>query len=150
MISLTIFEGPISFEIQRILIALSILIVGNVLYLMLSQNMKHFTSNKMAYLTTWVTIAVVLGVCLMYNDEETEVSLKDSKYHYKKAKRDFVYFGILIALLVYIPIFGWLKSVGNITGLQCLCFSAFGIIISAIASLFTYIISVKNNLHPVD
>jgi hypothetical protein len=152
---MSIFEGPFKLEILRILIALSILIIGNLSYLLLSQNIKHFTSNKMAYLGTWITIAVVLGVCLVYEDVHYEYEDNNDNsnkygrdYHYKNAKRDFVYLGILVALLLYIPMFGWLKSVKNITNAQFVYFSAFAIIITALASLFTYIIATKNNLHP--
>lgn len=149
MISLTIFEGPFKLEIQRILIAFTILLVGNITYLFLTKNMKHFTNNKMAYLSVWITIAFVLGVSLVYSDSKNQTEPKCKKdYHYNNAKRDFVYLGILVSLLIYLPVFGWLKSVKNITTFQFIYFSAFGIIISALSSLFTYIISTKNNLHP--
>lgn len=132
MISISIFENSFVIQLQRLLIALAILILGNLAYLYLTRNFNHFVKNKMSYLGIWITMAFVFGVCVV----------KDSK----DVKQDYVIFGLLIALLIYVPVFGFLKSVGNVTGAQFAYFSTFGIIIGTLASLFTYLISVKTGL----
>lgn len=138
MIVISLFRGPVSNIIQRILISLSILIIGNLTYIFLTRNIQHFKQNKFAYITLWLTIAFSLGVSSIHDETE---------YEKFSTKRDFVYFGILIAFLIYIPSFLWLKSVHNITTLEFIYFSSFGIIITAISSLFTYVISKKHNLY---
>lgn len=132
MLIFSLFKGPVIKEVKKTLVALCILAIANLIYLFLTGHMSHFIEHKLAYITMWVTIAFVLGVTLVYNDKNDQ-----------QTKRDFVCFGILVALLIYVPAFSWLKSVGNITGMQFIYFSSFGIVITAISSLFTYIISEK-------
>ncbi len=133
MVCVDIFESNAKSQTLRTLIALTVLILGDLFYLFITQNTKKFWNNKMAFLNIWVIVGIILGVSVLRNN--------DGDYVYEHSKRDHAYYGILIGLVVYVPMNSWLSSGKIITSKQSLYHTAFGIFVTSFASLITYMIA---------
>ena len=138
MVCIDIFESNPKSQTLRTLTALAILILGDTFYLFITQNFQKFRNNKMAFLTTWIIIGVVLGVSVLRNNE--------GQYIYDHTKRDHAYYGILVGLLVYIPLNSWLASFGKISAKSAIFHTAFGIFITSLAALVTHMVAESSDI----
>jgi uncharacterized membrane protein len=144
MVQLELFENSIKNQALRTLIALSIIIPCDIVYLLVTErNFNRFFGNKLAYFNVWITLAVVFGVSL----------LSTNSYKINEVNNDtisnYVQYGLLIGLLVFVPLYNWILSCGaitNFTSLQSLGNTAWGVILSAFTCLVVFLISEKTNL----
>ena len=151
MVCLDLFENSAKDQTLRTLIALAIIVVTDIIYSYLTNFNKLvdfgpikipeiLSENKIAHVNVWITLAVVFGVSVLHHN------LGDKPEINNDTIKDHAYYGILIGLLVYTPMYGWLLSCGKITNIMSLCNSAFGILLSALACLCTFLISVQTGL----
>ncbi len=130
MVQIDLYTICFKNQILRILIALAIIIPCDILFLRLSEgNCNKLRKHFFAYLNVWVTLAIVFSISV----------LEDNK------AQNYILYGILIGLLIYVPLYNWLISYKSITGssLTNLCF---GIILSSFTCLIVFLISEKANL----
>lgn len=141
MVCLRLFENSAKDQTLRTLSSLGIIVIADIIYLYLSTfSFERLTNNKMAYFNVWITLAVVFGVSVLHRE------IGDVPEINNETIKDHAYYGILIGLLVYVPLYNWLLSCDNITNVMSLCNTGFGILLSAIACLCTFLISVQSNL----
>ena len=133
MVCIDVFESNVQSQTIRTLMSLTVIIFGDIFYLWITGNLKRFKDNKLAYLNVWLTISIVLGVSVLRNDK--------GEYVYEHARRDHVYYGILIALLVYVPLNSWLSSTKYFTALESLYQTGYGIFLTALAALITFMVA---------
>jgi len=155
MVILNLFENSIKNQAIRTVISLLIIIAIDCLWVFLSNAEKFINTwnnpimnNFLAYFNVWITIAIVFGVSTLTrikNEEQTEINHESIK--------DYIYYGLLIGLLVYVPLYNWLLScrLGNspntyITSGEALGNTAFGVVLCAAVCLLTFLISAKLNL----
>lgn len=138
MVSIHVFDIDAKSQTLRTLLALTVLAIGDLFYLFLTQNSKKLWNNKLAYLILWIIIGLFIGVTVL-RDESGE-------YDYNNARSENVYYGILLGLIIYIPLNSWLSSVGYITVLQALYYISYGIFLTAVTSLITFMVSTSSEL----
>lgn len=139
MVKLLLFENKAKNQTIRTLLALSLIFICDMVYLLLSEKtIWRFLNNKFAYFNVWITIALVFGVSLLENKEVTHASVND-----------YAYYGILIGLLVYVPLYNWIISLGaitNFTNLRSLSNTLFGVLSSSFICVVVFLISEKTNM----
>jgi Na+/proline symporter len=146
MVQLDLFENSYKNQALRTLTALAIIVIADLVYLGISQgSLQRFKDHKMAYFNVWITLAVVFGVSILTSDNyDINVVNTDTIKNY-------VEYGILIGLLIYVPLYNWLISCGKytnigVTQLSGLANVTFGIILSSFTCLCVFLISEKTNL----
>lgn len=136
MVKLLLFENKAKNQALRTLLALSLVFICDIVYLLLSEkNIRRFLNNKFAYFNVWITVALVFGVSLL---ENTEVS--------HSTVNDYAYYGILIGLLVYVPLYNWIISCGaitNFTNFTSMANTAFGVLASSFVCVVVFLVSEK-------
>jgi hypothetical protein len=147
MVCVSVFESSIKDQTLRTLIALTILITGDVCYLYGTNNLQKLTKNKMAFINTWLVVAIVLGVSNLIDTNKSGT--------YPSDKEEYAYYGILVALLVYVPLNSWLSSqrfptkgkhkVG-ISNMDSFFHIAFSVAITSLAAMFTFMIAQNSDL----
>jgi uncharacterized membrane protein len=144
MVQLDLFENSITNQVLRTLLALAIIVPCDMLYLKLSEkSLDRLWKNWFAYFNVWITLALVFGVSLL-----TTNTFKVDEVNNDTIK-NYVNYGLLIGLLVYVPLYNWIISCGAVTGFSHLLSLAnitFGVILSAFTCLLVFLISVKTNL----
>jgi len=143
MVNLSLFENSVKNQALRTLLSLSIIITCDIIWLWISErSFKRLKDHSFAYFNVWITLAVVFGVSQIYNNSE------DSKTTQKEIndenQKNYVLYGLLIGLLVYVPLYNWIISCGSITKfthLLSLSNTAFGIILSALTCWVVFRIS---------
>jgi uncharacterized membrane protein len=144
MVQLGLFENSIKNQALKTLLALVIFVPSDLIYLKLSEkSLKRFWDNKFAYFNVWITIAIVFGVSILSTN-----SFKVDEVNNDTIK-NYVQYGLLIGLLIYVPLYNWIISCGAITNfsnLLSLANTTFGVILSAITCLIVFLISVNTNL----
>ena len=138
MVCVNVFESDAKSQTLRTLSALTILILGELIYLFITRRIEKFLKNKMAFLTVWIIIGTVLGVGVLRDN--------NGNYNYEHSRRDHSYYGILIGLLVYVPLNSWLSSVKFVSGRESIFHTAFGIFITSLAALFTFMIAESSEI----
>ncbi len=141
MVQLDLFENSLKKQTLRTIIALAIIIPSDIIYtFMRNGSMNVVKINIMAYLNVWITLAVVFGVSILTSD----------KYDVKTVNKDtitnYVGYGALIGLLVYVPLYNWLVALNNLTKRTCLSNTAAGVVLSSFVCLFVFLISEKFDL----
>ena len=156
MVQLHLFENSAKDQALRTLIALTIIVISDFIYQLLitrsfSAMWKNIYGetlpdcwlgkNILAWVNVWITLALVFGVSVLHRDSgdiKPEINNESIKDH--------AFYGILIGLLVYVPLNNWLVGKGQITNVESLCNTAFGILIASVACLCTFLISVQSGL----
>jgi uncharacterized membrane protein len=149
MVCLQLFENSAKDQTIRTLIALVIIVISDLVYQFLlthslSKTWETIRKNILAYINVWITLAIVFGVSVIYTDQK-EQQTKKIEINSESIKNH-AFYGILIGLLVYVPLYNWLVGIGQITGIQSLCNTAFGVLIGSIACLCTFLVGVQTNL----
>jgi len=143
MVALSLFENSIKDQTLRTMLALVIIFFGDISYILLTtHSLDKFLNNKMAHINVWFTLALTFGVSLIYKNEVERTNPEINNDTIK----NYTYYGILIGLLVYIPLYNWMLSCGNITNVMSICNTAFGILLAATTCLCTFLISVQCDL----
>ena len=144
MVQLSLFENNPKNQALRTLLALVIIIPCDILYLKLSEkSLDRLWKHKLAYFNVWITLAVVFGVSLLSSNKYKIDDVNDDTI------KNYAYYGLLIGLLVYVPLYNWIISCGGVTkftNLLSLANTAFGVILSSITCLILFLISAKTNL----
>lgn len=142
MVQLDLFENSAKNQTLRTLLSLAIIVPCDLIYLKLSEkSLKRFLDNKFAYFNVWITLAVVFGVSLLSSNKANEVN--------EDAIKNYVYYGLLIGLLIYVPLYNWIVSCGAIakfTNLLSLANTTFGVILSSITCLIVFLVSANTGL----
>jgi len=144
MVNLSLFENTPKNQALRTLLALAIIIPCDILYLKLSENnLDRLWKHGFAYFNVWITLAIVFGVSLLSSNAYKVDEVNNDTI------KNYAYYGLLIGLLVYVPLYNWIISCGAITKfthLLSLSNTAFGIILSSITCLILFLISAKTEL----
>lgn len=143
MVVLNLFENSINNQALRSLLAFSIILIADVLYLRLSEgNIERLIKHPFAYFNVWITLAIVFGVSILSGNYKTDEVNDDTIKNY-------ACYGLLIGLLVYVPLYNWIISCGAITKfthLLSLANTAFGVILSSFTCLIVFLVSQKTGL----
>jgi uncharacterized membrane protein len=141
MVRLDLYEQSAKNQIIRTLLALVIIVPCDILYLKLSEGkMTRLKEHFFAYFNVWITLAIVFGVSVLSTDQFKIDEVNNDTI------KNYVLYGLLIGLLVYVPLYNWLISCVAITGfnnLLSLANTGFGIILSAFTCLMVFLISEK-------
>lgn len=137
MVQLNLYENSAKNQTIRTLLSLAIFIPSDIIYLFISEGSidrlkKHF----FAYFNVWITISIVFGVSIL------------NEIDYKTNLKNYALYGLLIGLLIYVPLYNWIISCGNITGFNrmlSLSNICFGVLISSFTCIMIYII--EENYH---
>jgi hypothetical protein len=141
MVKLSLFENSAKNQTLRTLVALTIIIVSDLIFLRLSEgSFQKLKDHPSAYFNVWITLSLVFGVSLLSSE-----SYKIDEVNTDTIK-NYVYYGILIGLLVYVPLYNWMLSCGKVTNLVSLSNITFGILLSSFTCLCVFLISEKTNL----
>ena len=136
MVQLDLFENSAKNQTIRVLISLLIIIIGDLIFLYLSEGkLERLLNNKFAYFNVWITLAIVFGVSIL-----SSTGHDDSQDHTFNVK-NYTCYGILIGLLVYVPMYNWLISIKSIPQMLAIANITFGVILSSITCLLLYLIS---------
>lgn len=138
MVCIDLFDTKSSYQFIKTLIAFIILSIGDYFYIYITNNLKKFNQHKFAYLITWFVIAFIIGISTLKNDNGDTL--------YDGAKRDYIYYGILLAIVIYTPLNSWLYSVKFTNGYKPLYYTTYGIFLISFTSLITFMISQNNYL----
>src|SRR5574343_588485 len=136
--NVSIFKEPVEKQARKVVVLLIILISIELFvhFLLTGKLLVHNFKSLIRYMNLWVTIAVVLGVCIVNPDGVIE-SDSDSSALFKK----YVEWGFLIGLFIYVPMVSFSSSgVGGLglLGLPCIIY---GILLTIILSVINYKIS---------
>lgn len=144
MVKLDLFENSIKNQALRTLLGLSIIVICDIIWLLLSErSFERLKNHTFAYFNVWITLAVVFAVSLLSTDM---YKINDTD---EDNQKNYVYYGLLIGLLVYVPLYNWIISCGHITKfthLLSLSNTAFGVILSAFTCWAVFRISVITDL----
>ena len=146
MVSIDIFAGSGKNQFLRTLIAIVILVLSDSIYYSLTSGMYGGTRFKngfplMPYITLWITVGSVFGACEIQNSSEQIV--KDESI---TMAADSAQFGVLIALLIYGPVYAFVYHPNGSPIIALLNF-AFSLIICAITGLLVNVISQEHSLY---
>jgi uncharacterized membrane protein len=144
MVLLSLFDNSIKNQALRTMIALAIIIPCDITYLYFSErSFDRLRFHFFAYFNVWITLAIVFGVSLLSSSEYKTDEVNNDTI------KNYVYYGLLIGLLVYVPLYNWIISCGGITKfthLLSLANTTFGIILSAFTCMLVFLISEKTGL----
>lgn len=144
MVRLDLYENSIKNQALRTLIGLAIIIPSDIIYLYFSEkSLDRLRNHFFAYFNVWITLAIVFGVSLLSTD-----SYKINDVN-KETIKNYVLYGLLIGLLIYVPLYNWIISCGAITKftkLLSLANTTFGILLSSFTCLMIFLISEKTDL----
>jgi len=144
MVKLELYENSIKNQALRTITALAIIVPCDVLYLVLSENsLNRLREHFFAYFNVWITLAIVFGVSLLSTEQYKIDEVNNDTI------KNYVLYGLLIGLLIYVPLYNWIISCGAITKfthLLSLANTTFGIVLSAVTCLFVFLISEKAGL----
>jgi hypothetical protein len=141
MVTLNLFENSINNQTLRALLAFSVILIADVIYLRLSEgSFERLKNHPFAYFNVWITLAIVFAVSTLTTKNETTDD---------DAVKNYAYYGLLIGLLVYVPLYNWIISCGGITKftqLLSLANTAFGVLLSSLTCLIVFKVSQKTGL----
>ncbi len=144
MVLLTLFENSIKNQALRTLLGLTIIVVCDIMWLWISErSFKRLQDHTFAYFNVWVTLAIVFAVSLLATDVYKIDEVNEN------TQKNYVYYGLLIGLLVYVPLYNWIISCGSITKfthLLSLANTTFGVILSALTCWAVFRISAMTGL----
>lgn len=162
MVSIDIFAGSHLNQFLRTLIAITFLIIADVIYYFFTGGLLAGTKFYkgefpwLPYITAWLTLGSVFGV-VEFQSNNKEEDEEDEEEEQVEAYRpstlvmedlvsDSAFFGMIIGLIVYTVLTSWLYYVnGSPTiAFMNLCF---GIVSCVFSSMFTHIIAHNNNLY---
>lgn len=142
MVQLSLFENSVKSQTLRTLISLAIIIPMNLFYIKISEsNLSRFMNNKLAFFNVWITLSIVFGVSLL-SKTDTNTIIDSTDYQMK----NYTYYGILIGLLIYVPLYNWLISSKVYKPISGFISNIFGILMSGVTCLIVYLISSKTDL----
>jgi hypothetical protein len=144
MVQLNLFENSINNQALRSLLAFSNILLADIFYLRLSEgNFERLKKHSFAYFNVWITLAIVFGVSTLTTKQYKTDEINDDTI------KNYVYYGLLIGLLVYVPLYNWIISCGAITKfthLLSLANTAFGVLLSSFTCLIVFLVSQKTGL----
>jgi hypothetical protein len=145
MVKLDLYEDSAKNQTIRTLLALIIIVPSDILYVYLSErNFDRLRKHFFAYFNVWITLAIVFGVSVLSNTDPTPDPNTNKVNNI--AIKNYVLYGILIGLLIYVPLYNWMISCGSITGfnnLLSMANTAFGVVLSSFTCLMVFILSEK-------
>lgn len=129
----------------KFLLVLGILIFGDLFYSFLTGN--NFRNKPII----WVTTAIILWLMVIHDTEEmsenmtesnntTESNTTESNNSSPTLKRDYAYYGILLGSMLYIPSNVLLCYYMYLPFVAALYNITFGVLITSLASLFSFLI----------
>jgi len=144
MVQLSLFENNIKNQALRTLLALTIIVICDITWLWISErNLNRLINHSFAYINVWITLAIVFAVSLLSSNEYKVDEVNED------TQKNYVYYGLLIGLLVYVPLYNWIISCGRITEfthLLSLSNTTFGVLLSALTCWAVFRISAMTGL----
>ena len=147
MVSIDIFEGSSKNQFLRTLIAIIILGLSDGFYYKITKGMYGGTQFKdgfpwLPYITLWITVGSVLGVCEIKKTSGEKLHDSDAI----TMAGDATQFGVVIALIIYGPLIAFVYHPNGSPFIALMNFG-FAIIICAITSLLVNIFSQEHSLY---
>ncbi len=144
MVLLSLFENNTKNQALRTLLGLSIIIPCDIIWLWISErSFKRLQDHGFAYFNVWITIAIVFAVSILSSNLYKIDEINEDN------QKNYVYYGLLIGLLIYVPLYNWIISCGSITKfthLLSLSNTTFGVILSAFTCWIVFRISAMTGL----
>jgi hypothetical protein len=144
MVQLELFENSIKNQALRTLISLAIIVICDITWLFISErSFKRLRDHAFAYFNVWITLAIVFAVSLLSTNKYKVDEINED------TQKNYVYYGLLIGLLVYVPLYNWIISCGSITKfthLLSLSNTTFGVLLSALTCWSVFRISAMTGL----
>lgn len=147
MVQLNLFENSIQNQAARVCLAFSIIFISDIIWLSISEgNIQRLYNHPFAYFNVWITLAIVFGVSTLTSSNNNIYKVNEVNTH---TINNYVFYGLLIGLLVYVPLYNWIISCGAITkftNLLSLSNTAFGVLLSAFTCLIVFLVSEKTGI----
>ncbi len=144
MVQLELFENTLKNQALRTILGLVLIFILDIIWILISErNFQRLRDHWFAYFNVWITLAIVFAVSLLSSKVYKSNEVNDD------TQKNYVYYGLLIGLLVYVPLYNWIISCGNITKfthLLSLSNTAFGVLSSALVCWTVFRISVLTDM----
>lgn len=149
MVTLTLFENSLEHQTIRTILSFVLYVFCDLVWLFISERkaggmyLSRFWNNKVAYFNVWITIAIVFGVSVLATKPYSINEVNDD------TQKNYVMYGLLIGLLIYVPLYNWIISCGAITGfsqLLALSNTGAGVVLSGFICWLVFRISVLRDL----